>query len=86
MRQFAKLFANNARPLQKLNSRTLVESLLLAAMQIIIDCACDMVFVLAASRAAGWLAERPLWSALQRWILGGVFAGIAVKLALDTRK
>jgi threonine/homoserine/homoserine lactone efflux protein len=64
----------------------LAQSLLLAAVQIVIDGLCDMMFVLAASQAAGWLAERPSWLAAQRWVLGGMFAGIALKLALDTRK
>jgi threonine/homoserine/homoserine lactone efflux protein len=64
----------------------LAQSLLLAAVQIVIDGFCDMLFVLAASQAATWLVERPMWLAAQRWVLGGVFAGIAVKLALDTRK
>ena len=64
----------------------LAQSLLLAAVQIVIGGLCDMMFVLAASQAASWLAERPLWLAVQRWVLGGVFAGIALKLTLDTRK
>ena len=64
----------------------LAQSLLLATVQIVIDGFCDMLFVLAASQAATWLAERPSWLKAQRWVLGGVFAGIAVKLALDTRK
>jgi threonine/homoserine/homoserine lactone efflux protein len=64
----------------------LVQSLVLAAIQIGIGAASDLLFVLAAARAAGWLAERPLWMAVQRWFLAGVFAGIAVKLALDTRR
>src|SRR5450432_3268318 len=61
----------------------LVQSLLLAAVQIVIDGFCDMLFVLAASRVATWLAERPSWLAVQRWVQGAVFAGIALKLALD---
>jgi len=64
----------------------LVQSLMLAAVQIAIDGFGDMLFVLAASGAARWLAERPAWVAVQRWVLGGVFAGIALKLALDSRK
>jgi threonine/homoserine/homoserine lactone efflux protein len=44
------------------------------------------VFVLAAAAITGWLARRPLWSALQRWVLGVVLAGIALRLAVDTRK
>jgi len=64
----------------------LAQSLILAAMQIVIGGAGDMLFVLAASGAAHWLAGRPIWLAVQRWVLGGVFAGIALKLALDSRK
>jgi threonine/homoserine/homoserine lactone efflux protein len=64
----------------------LTQSLVLAAIQIAIGAASDLLFVLAAARAARWLAERPLWLAMQRWVLASVFAGIAVKLALDTRK
>jgi threonine/homoserine/homoserine lactone efflux protein len=64
----------------------LAQSLLLAAIQIVIDAFIDSLFVLAAARAAQWLAERPAWVTAQRWVLGGVFAGIAVKLAFDTRR
>lgn len=62
------------------------QSLLLAAVQIVINAVGDMLFVLAAAQAARWLAERPGWLAVQRWVLGGVFAGIALKLAIDERK
>ena len=64
----------------------LVQSLLLAVVQIVIAIAGDLLFVLAASRAAGWLATRPAWVTAQRWVLGGVFGAIAVKLALDSRR
>ena len=64
----------------------LAQSLLLAGVQIVINAVGDMLFVLAAAQAARWLAQRPGWLAVQRWILGGVFAGIALKLAVDARK
>jgi threonine/homoserine/homoserine lactone efflux protein len=64
----------------------LAQSLFLAAVQIVIDATGDLLFVLAAARVARWLAERPAWVMAQRWVLGGVFAGIAVKLALDSRR
>lgn len=66
--------------------RVLAQSLLLAGVQIVINAVGDMLFVLAAAQAARWLAQRPGWLAVQRWILGGVFAGIALKLAIDARK
>jgi len=62
------------------------QSLALGLVQIAIGVASDLAFVLAAARIAGWLARRPLWSAFQRWVLGGVFAAIALRLAFETRK
>jgi threonine/homoserine/homoserine lactone efflux protein len=64
----------------------LVQSLVLAAIQIAIGALTDSLFVLAAAQAARWLGERPVWLTVQRWVLGGVFAGIAMKLALDARR
>ena len=64
----------------------LAQSLLLATIQITINAAGDLLFVLAAARVARWLAERQAWVTAQRWVLGGVFAGIALKLAFDARK
>jgi threonine/homoserine/homoserine lactone efflux protein len=62
------------------------QSIALGLVQIAIGIASDLAFVLAAARIAGWLARRPLWSAIQRWLLGGVFAVIALRLAFETRK
>ncbi len=63
-----------------------VQSLMLGLTQIAIGIVSDLGFVLAAARIATWLARRPFWSALQRWVLSAVFAGIALKLAFETRK
>jgi threonine/homoserine/homoserine lactone efflux protein len=62
------------------------QSVVLGLVQIAIGISSDLCFVLAAARIAAGLARRPLWSAVQRWILGGVFAGIALKLALESRR
>lgn len=63
----------------------LVQSLFLGAVQIVIAAFGDLLFVLAAARMARWLSTRPVWMAAQRWVLSGVFAAIAMKLALDER-
>jgi threonine/homoserine/homoserine lactone efflux protein len=62
------------------------QSLVLGAVQIVIAVIGDTLFVLAAARIARWLGERPVWAAAQRWLLAGVFAGIAAKLAFDDRR
>jgi threonine/homoserine/homoserine lactone efflux protein len=64
----------------------LTQSLVLGATQIVIAVCGDTLFVLAAAAVARWLAERPVWAAAQRWVLGGVFVAIAAKLAFDTRR
>ena len=64
----------------------LLQSLILAAVQIAIAAVGDLLFVLAAASVARWLAERPAWVTAQRWVLGGVFGAIAVKLAFDSRR
>src|SRR5437899_4326440 len=63
-----------------------VQSLVLGATQIGIAVAGDLLFVLSAAAVAHWFAARPAWAVAQRWVLGSVFAGIALKLALDERR
>jgi threonine/homoserine/homoserine lactone efflux protein len=62
------------------------QSLFLGAVQIVIAALGDLLFVLAAARMARWLSTRPGWMTAQRWVLSGVFAAIAMKLALDERR
>jgi threonine/homoserine/homoserine lactone efflux protein len=62
------------------------QSLVLGATQIVIAVVGDTLFVLAAARVARWIATRPGWAIAQRWVLAGVFAAIAAKLALDDRR
>ncbi len=60
----------------------LLQSLLPGATQIVIAVAGDTLFVLGAARMSRWLSVRPAWEAAQRYVQGGVFAAIALKLAL----
>jgi len=62
------------------------QSLVLGATQMVIVTAGDLAFILSAAAVARWLATRPAWAVAQRWVLGSVFAGIALKLALDERR
>jgi threonine/homoserine/homoserine lactone efflux protein len=64
----------------------LLQSLILAAVQIVIVAVSDFCMVLTASRVAGFLARRPQWAAAQRWLLGLTFGALAVRLALTERK
>lgn len=62
------------------------QSLVLGLIQVVIGALSDLCFVLAAGAITGALARRPVWAAVQRWLLGLVFTGIAVRLALESRR
>ena len=62
------------------------QSLVLGLVQIVIALIGDTLFILAAARVSSWLGTRPVWASAQRWLLAGVFAGIAAKLAFDDRR
>jgi threonine/homoserine/homoserine lactone efflux protein len=39
-----------------------------------------------AGSIAVFLAGRPVWLLVQRWLMGTVLAGLAVRIALDSRR
>jgi threonine/homoserine/homoserine lactone efflux protein len=62
-----------------------MQSLFLGVTQIVIALVGDTLFILAAAQVARWLARRPRWARVQRYVQSGVFAAIAVRLAVDDR-
>ena len=63
-----------------------VQSLVLGATQAAISFAVNLAFVLTAAGIAAWFACNPLWLAVQRWVMGGMLAALAVRLALEPRR
>lgn len=64
----------------------LLQSLTLGMTQVLISLAVNAMIVLAAGTIAGFLGARPLWLAIQRWLMGTVLAWLAVHMALDARR
>ncbi|MBR1236689.1 LysE family translocator [Bradyrhizobium sp. AUGA SZCCT0182] len=64
----------------------LTQSLALGAIQIAISVSVNAVIALAAGSIALFLGTRPSWLLLQRWLMGTVLAGLAVKMAFEARK
>lgn len=62
------------------------QSLTLGATQIAISFAVNLVIILSAARLAAWFARNPLWMATQRWFMGLVLGGLAIRLALEERR
>ncbi|WP_282937290.1 LysE family translocator [Paenibacillus sp. RC67] len=63
----------------------LAQSAILGLTQILISFTVNLLIVLTASQIASWFGKRPTWLKAQRWIMSGVLAGLAVKLAVQRR-
>ncbi|MDO8397229.1 MAG: LysE family translocator [Bradyrhizobium sp.] len=64
----------------------LTQSLALGFTQIAISVSVNALIALAAGSIALFLGARPSWLLLQRWLMGTVLAGLAVKMALETKR
>ncbi|MFF7243366.1 LysE family translocator [Embleya sp. NPDC008237] len=61
----------------------LLQGFALGTIQILISLAVNTILVLAAGTIAVFLARRPSWLRIQRYVMGTVLGGLAVKLATD---
>ena len=64
----------------------LTQSLVLGFTQIAVSVTVNSMIALAAGSIAVFLATRPGWALLQRWLMGTVLAGLAVRMALESRR
>lgn len=64
----------------------LSQSLVLGAVQIAISIGVNALIALAAGSIAVFLRTRPFWSLVQRWLMGTVLAGFALKMAMESRR
>jgi threonine/homoserine/homoserine lactone efflux protein len=59
------------------------QSLTLGLIQITIALSLNALIVLSAGTVASFLAGRPVWQRIQRYLMGTVLAGLAVRIAVD---
>lgn len=64
----------------------LAQSLTLGLTQILTSMLVNGMIIFAAGSIANFLAQRPTWQKLQRWLMGTVLAGLAVRMVIDGRK
>jgi threonine/homoserine/homoserine lactone efflux protein len=64
----------------------LAQSLTLGAVQIVLSIGVNALIVVMAGSVAGFLAGRPFWLVLQRWMMGTVLAALAVHMATEARR
>src|SRR3954471_17990009 len=64
----------------------LAQSIVLGSVQIAISVSVNAMIALAAGSIAQFLASRPSWMLVQRWLMGTVLAGLAIRMAVEARK
>jgi threonine/homoserine/homoserine lactone efflux protein len=64
----------------------LAQSLVLGSIQTAISVSVNSVIALSAGAIALFLSTRPSWLLIQRYLMGTVLAGLAVRMALETRR
>ncbi|MET0267694.1 MAG: LysE family translocator [Duganella sp.] len=62
------------------------QAIVLGSVQIVISVTVNALIACAAGSIAGFLGTRPAWLKLQRWLMGTMLAGLALRMALDGRK
>ncbi|MET7301583.1 LysE family translocator [Embleya sp. NPDC005575] len=61
----------------------LLQGFALGTIQILISLTVNTILVLAAGTIAVFLARRPSWLRIQRYVMGTVLGGLAIKMATD---
>jgi threonine/homoserine/homoserine lactone efflux protein len=64
----------------------LLQSLMLGVTQIVISVTVNAIVAIGAGSIAAFLASRPTWLTVQRWLMGTVLAGLAVRMATEGRR
>jgi len=64
----------------------LTQSIVLGSLHIVISITINMSIACAAGSIAAFLAARPRWLLLQRWVMGTMLGALAVRMALEGRK
>jgi threonine/homoserine/homoserine lactone efflux protein len=64
----------------------LTQSLALGSIQILISVSVNAMIALAAGSIALFLGTRPSWLLVQRWLMGTVLAGLALRMAFEAKR
>ena len=64
----------------------LLQSLALGSVQISVSLVVNALIAVMAGSISAFLSGRPLWLLVQRWMMGTVLTGLAVRMAYESRK
>ncbi|SQI41881.1 Leucine efflux protein [Leminorella richardii] len=68
------------------HGNVMTQSLILGAIQIAFSITINAAIAISAAYIAKYLTGRPAWIPIQRWIMGGVLAGLAVRMMFEARR
>ncbi|AOF91215.1 LysE family translocator [Sinorhizobium sp. RAC02] len=63
-----------------------LQSLVLGGIQVVISVSVNPLIAVSAGSIARLLAARPRWLLIQRWLMGTVLAGLALRMATEARR
>ena len=64
----------------------LLQGIILGSTQISVSMMVNALIILTAGSIARLLAAKPQWQTIQRWMMGTVLAGLAVRMATEVRR
>ncbi|MCE4225577.1 LysE family translocator [Methylobacterium sp. C25] len=64
----------------------LVQAIILGAVQILVSLSVNAIIAVTAGSIARTVNRRPGWLVVQRWLMGTVLAGLAVRMASEARR
>jgi len=68
------------------HASVLAQSLVLGCTQIVISVSVNALIAVMAGSIAAFLANKPLWQIVQRWLMGTVLAGLAMRMVIEGRR
>lgn len=68
------------------HASVLTQSLVLGFVQIIVSVSVNAVIAIAAGSIAVFLSRRPSWLVVQRWLMGMVLTGLAIRMLTEARR
>ncbi|MCR6500709.1 LysE family translocator [Shinella sp. CPCC 101442] len=63
-----------------------LQALLLGGIQVVVSISVNALIAVSAGSIASLLATRPRWVLVQRWLMGTVLAGLALRMATEARR
>jgi threonine/homoserine/homoserine lactone efflux protein len=64
----------------------LLQSIVFGMIQIVISVSVNAIIAVTAGSITGFLATRPMWLKVQRWLMGTVLAGFALRMAFEAKR